>query len=152
MSPFHFTWLDAFRTNLQNSESQSPALSYIPKFHQQSEISSLSKVILLLGKARSHRAPNLGCREAESLGWFDVSPKNSARDVMHEQACCCDEAANHQLPIPAAFWIIRIVSTEECSNLMQNLMQIRCSTHLVILNAMATQYTCSLNGVYCPPD
>ena len=27
----------------------------------------------------------------------------SAQDVMHEQVCCCDEAANHQLPMVAAF-------------------------------------------------
>ena len=29
-------------------------------------------------------------------------------------------------------------------------MQIRCSTHSVILNVMVTQYTCSLNGIYHP--
>ena len=34
--------------------------------------------------------------------------------------------------------------------LMQNLMQICCSTHSVILNVMITQYTCSFNGVHCP--
>ena len=50
---------------------------------------------------------------------------------------------------PKAVWIIWIVSTEECSILMQNLVQIRCSTHLVILNVTATQYTCSFNGIYC---
>ena len=56
-----------------------------------------------------------------------------------------------QSPVAAAFWIIRIVSSEECSSLMQNLMQIHSSTtSSVILNVMATQYTCSLNGVYCP--
>ena len=49
-----------------------------------------------------------------------------------------------------AFWIIWIVSAEECLNLMQNLMQIHYSTHSVILNAMATQYIWSLNGVYHP--
>ena len=38
-------------------------------------MSALSKVILILGKARSCRHPNLGCREAESCGWFDVLPK-----------------------------------------------------------------------------
>ena len=81
-----------------------------PESHWWSEISPLSKVILVLGKARSHMAPNLGGRGAESPGWFDVSPKNSAGDVMHEQVRCCDEAANHQLPIAAASWIIRIVS------------------------------------------
>ena len=50
----------------------------------------------------------------------------------------CDEAANHQLPIAAACLIIQIVSVEECSSLMQNLMQICCSTCSVILNGTAT--------------
>ena len=61
--------------------------------------------------------------------------------MMHERVRSHEEAANHQLPIAAAFWIIQIVSVEECSSLMQNLMQICCSTHSVILNATATQYT-----------
>ena len=107
-------------------------------------------MILVLGKARSFRAPNLGCRGTESPGWFHVSSKNSAWDVMHEWACCQDEAADHQLPIAAAFWIIQIVSLEECSSSTQNLMQIHCSTRSVILNATATQYTCSLEGIYYP--
>ena len=62
---------------------------------------------------------------------------------------CCDEAANHQLPIAAAFWIIWIVSMEECSSLTQNLIHIHCSTRSVILHAMSTQYMCSLNSIYC---
>ena len=66
--------------------------------------------------------------------------------------CCHDKAVNHQLPIAAAFCIIWIVSVEECSSLMQNLIQIRCSTLSVILNVMATQYICSLNSVYTPTD
>ena len=90
------------------------------------------KYDLVLGKARSCRAPNLGCRGAESPGWFDVSPKNSTWNVMHEWAHSHDKAANHQFPIAVAFWIIWIVSMEECSSLMQNLMQsllqIHCST------------------------
>ena len=57
------------------------------------------KVVLVWGKARSHRVQNLGCRDTEWPGWFDVLPKNYAQDVMHEQVCCGDEAANHQLPI-----------------------------------------------------
>ena len=90
-------------------------------------------------------------RGAESPGWFDVCLKTSAWDVMHEWACCCDEAANHQLPIGVAFWINGIVSVEECSNLMQNLKQIHCSTCCsVIVNAMATQYTYSLNSISHP--
>ena len=76
--------------------------------------------------------------------------QKTSQDLMHEQVCCCDEAANHQLPIAAAFLIIRIVSVEECSSLMQNLMQIHCSPHSVIWNVTATQNTCSLKGVYCP--
>ena len=33
-------------------------------------------MILVLGKARSHRMPNLDYREAGSPGWFDISPKS----------------------------------------------------------------------------
>ena len=135
----------------QFSQSPSAAPSYFPEFHWWSEISFFSKVILVLKKARSRRVPNLGCDGAESPGWFEFLPKNSA-DVMNERACCYDEAANHQLPIAAAFWIIQIVSAEECSNLMQNSMQIHCSNCSVILNVMATQHTCSLNGITAPTD
>ena len=106
-------------------------------------------MILVLGKNRSRRAPNLGYRGAESPWQFDVSPKSAAQDLLHEQAHCCDEAANHQLAIAAAYWIIQIVSAEECSSLMQNLMQIHCSTLSVILNSISRQYTCLLNGIYC---
>ena len=113
-------------------------------------MSFFSIVILVWGKAGSHRAPNLGCKGAESPRWFDVSPKNSAQAMMHERMHCCDEAANHQLPMAATSWIIQIVSMEECLCLKENLMQIFCSTHSVILNVMATQYTHSLNGMYCP--
>ena len=97
-------------------------------------------MILVLGKGRSQRVPNLGCKGAESPHQFDASPKNSARDVMHEQACCRDEAANHQLPIAAAFWIIQIVCEEECSNLMAkfnadsllySLSHLECDSHTV---------------------
>ena len=127
-------------------------MSYFPSSRQWSEISSFSKVTLVLGKVRSHRAPSVGCSRAESPGRFDVSPENSARDMMHKQAHCCDEAAHHHLSTVPAFRIIWIVSVEECSSLMQNLMQIHCSTHLVILNVTATQYMCSLNSIYGPPE
>ena len=52
----------------QFSQSPSAAPSYLPESHQQCEIPFLSKVILILGKARSCRMPNLGCKGAESLG------------------------------------------------------------------------------------
>ena len=82
------------------------------------------------------------------LGDLMFPPKNHAWDVMHKWVRCCDEAASHQLPIAEAFWVIWIVLAEERSSLTQNLMQIHYSTRSVILNVMATQYTCSLNGVY----
>ena len=71
------------------------APSHFAESHWRSEISSLSKVISVLGKARSHRAPNLGCSRGESPGWFDVLPKHYGRGVMHEWARCRDEAACH---------------------------------------------------------
>ena len=52
--------------------------------------------------------------------------------------------------LPKAFWIIQIFSTEKCLHLTQNLMQIHCSTHSVTLNMMTTQYTRTLDGIYCP--
>ena len=72
------------------------------------EISSLSKVILVLEKARNHRAQNLGYRGVESPGWFDVLPK-TAQDVRHEPTHWCDETVIHRLPRAAAFWIVWIV-------------------------------------------
>ena len=59
----------------QFSQSPSAASSYFPKSHWQSKISSLLKVIVVWGKARSCRVPNLGCSGAESPGWFDGLPK-----------------------------------------------------------------------------
>ena len=55
------------------------------------------------------------------MGDLMFCQKNSAQVLMHDWVCCHDEAANHQLPIAVAFWIICIVSIEECSRLMQNL-------------------------------
>ena len=70
-------------------------------------------MILVFGKVGSCRAPNLGCSGGGSPKWFDVLPKNSAWDMMHEWAPCCDEAANHQLPINAAIFIVTHLSTNE---------------------------------------
>ena len=82
----------------QFSQFPSAALFYVSESHLWSEISSLSKMILVLEKGISHRVPNLGCRGAKSPGWFDVSPKTSTGDLMHEQTHCRDEAAN-QSPV-----------------------------------------------------
>ena len=100
---------------------------------------------LVLGKVRSCRVLNVLYRGAESPGWFDVLTKKLCVSPDAWAVHGRDEAASHQLPVAAAFWIIKIVSTEKCWSLMQNLMQIPCSTYSVILNAMATQYTCSFS-------
>ena len=52
----------------QFPQTPSAVLSYFPETHGWSEISSLSKVILDLGKARGHKTPNLGCRGLNHLG------------------------------------------------------------------------------------
>ena len=75
--------------------------------------------------------------------------RKTARDMTHEQAHGCDEAANHQLPIAVAFWIIQIVSMEERSSLIHNLMKIHCSARSVILNVMATRCQCLMPSI--PP-
>ena len=76
--------------------------------------------------------------------------QNTLHETMHEWTRCHDEAANHQLPIAVASWVIQIVSAYESSSLMQYLMQIHCSTSSVILNGMAIQYTYSINRIYHP--
>ena len=102
------------------------------------------------GESQNSQGAKSGLQEAETSGWFDVSQKHFAQDVMGDQVHCCDKAASHRLLTAAGFWIIQIVSEEECSSLMQNFVQICCSIRSVILNVMATQYTCSLNGIYHP--
>ena len=92
-----------------------------PKSHQQSEISSLSKMISVLGKAKSRRAPIWAVEGLNHLGDLMFHQKNSARDVIHEWTCH-DKAANHQLPVAAALWMVWIVFVEECPSLTQNLM------------------------------
>ena len=84
----------------QFSQSLSAVSSYFPESYWWSEIFSSSKVILVLGKVRNCGMPNLSCKGTVSPGWFDVLPK-IAWDIMCEWVCCCDEAANHQLPIAA---------------------------------------------------
>ena len=74
------------------------------------------------------------------LGDLMFCKKNSAGDVMHEWMRCCDEAASHQLPIAAAFWIIPIVShggmfklnaTFEADSLLYSLSHFECDGHTI---------------------
>ena len=121
---------------------------YFPESHWQSEISSLSKVILVLGKARSRRVPNLGYRGAESPVWFDVSPNNYAWNVIHEWACswwsCQSSVAQSWglLNYPNSFLrgMFKLNAKFDADSLLYS----------VILNVMTTQYTCSLISIYRP--
>ena len=101
--------LSPLPTRHLGTSHSSPNCYQFPESRWWSVISSLSMVILVWGKVRSCRVPNQGCRAAESAGWFDVLPKNSAWDVRRDQARRGDKAARHQLPIAAAFWIVQIV-------------------------------------------
>ena len=58
------------------------------------EIFSLSKVILVLEKARSHRVPNLACKWAESPGWLMFCQK-----TVHETWCMSGHVVVMKLPI-----------------------------------------------------
>ena len=132
----------------QFSQSPSAAPSYFPESYWQSEISSLSKVILFWKKPEVTEHQIWAVGELSHLGDLMFHQKTLYEAWWMSGPCCRGEASNHQLPI--AFWIIQIVSSESCSRFTQNLMHIHCSTHSGILNATATQYTCSLNGIYCP--
>ena len=50
-----------------------------------SQISSLSTAILALGKTRSRRKPNLGCRGADRPEWCNDLPKKPARELQNGQ-------------------------------------------------------------------
>ena len=78
-------------------------------------------------------------------GSLSTDSQLSLKHLCHTFICTALIASS-----PKASWIIRIVSTEELSSLMPNLMQTCCSTHSVILNMMTTQYMCQLNSVYWP--
>ena len=125
----------------QFSQSPSADPSCFPESHWQSEISSLSKVILVLGKPKvtARQVWSVGGGGTESPGWFDVSPKNSARDVMCKRVHCCDKAASHQLPIavalthPKGFHGGMFKLNEICNadSLLYSLSHCECGSHTV---------------------
>ena len=130
----------------QFSPLPSPAPSHFPESHWWSEISFLSKVILVLENPEVPGCQIWAVRGAESPGWFDVFAK---------KPCTTHDAWTGTL----SWWSCQSPVAQSCSllnhpnsfcNLLQNLMQIHCSTCTVILNVTATQYTRSLNGIYCP--
>ena len=71
--------------------------SYFPESHQHYEISSLSKVILVWGKAKVTGHKIWAVAGLSHMGDLMFHQK-TAQEVMHEQACGCDKIASHQLP------------------------------------------------------
>ena len=130
-------------------QSPSAAPSHIfPESHWWSEISSLWKVMLVLGKVRSHRAPNLGCRGAESPEWLDVSPKNCVRRDAWAGTLLwwsCQSPVAHScglLKYPNSFHagLFKFKTQFDVDSFLYSL----------ILNVMIIKHTHSLNSVYHP--
>ena len=81
-----------------------------------------------------------------SRTWITFNRSLTIFEAFGQQFTCAALIASS----PKVFWIIQIFSPGQCASLMQNLMQIHCSALSVILNAMTTQCTCSLSGIYHP--
>ena len=94
------------------------------------------------------RAPNLGCREAESPGWFAVSQKNCTRRdawVGTLSWWSCQAPVAHSCSLlnhPNSFLggMFKLYAKSDADSLLYS----------VSSNATATQYTRSLNGIHCP--
>ena len=88
-------------------------LSLCTVWPSHSQISFLSTLILALGKARSHREPNLGCRGTDRPERCDVFPKKPARELRNGKAHCHDKATSHHLPITAAVFFLPCPSADK---------------------------------------
>ena len=117
----------------QFSQSPLAAPSYFPEFHKKSEISSLSRVILVLGKARSHREPNMGNRGVEPLRWYDVSPKKPC--TRHDAWVGTLSWWSCQSPAAHSCGLLNHLNSfyREMFKLNANLIQIHCSTQSFLM-------------------
>ena len=123
----------------QFSQLPLAALSYFPESHWLSEIFSLSKVILVLGKDRSCRAPDLGCRGTESPGWFDVSPKKLCRrlDAWAGPLCwSCPSPVAHSCSLlyhPNSFrrGIFKLNAKFDADSVLYSVSHFECDGHIV---------------------
>ena len=99
-------------------------------------MSSLSKVILVLGKASSCRASNMGYRGAESPGWFDVLLKLCTRhdnwaSMLSWWSCPSPVAhscglLNHPNSFPGMF---KLNSKFDTDSLLYLLSHFECNSH-----------------------
>ena len=79
----------------QLSQSPSAAPSYFPESHQQCEISSLSKVILVLGKAKNHKAPKIWA----VVGLSHLGDLMFCQKTLHKTWCMSKCIGMMKLPI-----------------------------------------------------
>ena len=132
---------------IQFSQSPSAAALYFPESHQWSEISYLSKVLLVLRKARSCRVPNLGCRGLSHLGDFMFHQK-----TLHNTWYVSGHVVVMKLPVAHSCSLLNHPNSFHGGAFKLNAKFDADSLfYSVIFNATATQYTRSLNGVYRPP-
>ena len=105
-----------------------------------SEISSLSKVILVLGKGRSHRAPNLGClgSGAELPVWFAVLKKIPQKTWSMSSALwwSCPSSVTHNyclLNHPSSFHggMFKLNAKLDADSLLYSLSHFECDGHPV---------------------
>ena len=101
---------------------------------------SLSKVILVWGKARSCRVPNLSCSRAESPGWFEFSPKICAWDVLHEWVhfvwWSCQSPVAHSCSLliyPNSFHggVFKVKAKSDANSLLYLLSHFECNDHTI---------------------
>ena len=102
------------------------------------------------GKSQSHWVPNLGCRGADSPGWLDVLPKKIY--TRHDAWAGTLSWWSCQSPVAHSFGLLNHPNSF-CRGMFKLNAKFDANSLLylpVILNAAATQYTCSFNGVYYP--
>ena len=96
-------------------------------------------MILVWGKARSHRAPNMGCSGVEPGGWFDVSPKNCTRCDAWAGALSwwsCQSPAAHSCGLqnhPNSFrrGMLKLNAIFDGDSLLYSLSHFECNSHTV---------------------
>ena len=131
----------------QFSQSPSAAPSYFPESHWWSEISSLSKVILVWGKARNHRLQIY--RGPESPGWFEILPKKLC---MGRDAWAGVLWSNCQSPVAHGCGLLDHPNSL-CRGVFKLSAKFDADPLLCSLSHFertATQYTCSPSGTYRP--
>ena len=99
-------------------------------------------MILVLGKARSCRAPDLGCKGGESPGWFDVLPEklctkcDTWAGVLLWQSCQSPVARSCSLlnhPNTFHRGMFKLNAKSDADSLLYSLSHFECDNHTVYM-------------------